>query len=95
MSAEQPAPTLKEFYFTFGVQYRHVLHPVFPSAQLTDGYITVEAPSENQARGMMWGLCGNRWAFVYPTPPSPVFQPLGELGRISWQGLITPTEPTE
>lgn len=50
-------------YFTFGTN-----HIKKNGESLGMSYCTVEAPSEAEARELMWSARGNRWAFSYPTP---------------------------
>ena len=58
---------MSEFRVTFGVRYRHEPHPVLPKAD-PDGYITVVADSEPQARSYLFEHIGRAWAFIYPEP---------------------------
>lgn len=85
--------SIQPYYFTFGVRYRHELHPVFSTTDLPSGYVTVEAPSEDKARDLMRVICGEAWAFCYTDQPSSRFYPKGELQRYTWGIPEMPREP--
>lgn len=80
------APTSTLTYITFGVQYRRTgkwvaPHPIAPWADC-NGYLTVVAPTHEDARRATMELLSNKWSFDYDTPPKPEYAPLGELARL-------------
>lgn len=81
------APTpLQEFRFTFGVQYSHEPHPYWAGAH-PDGWLTVLAADEDEARAMVRPYIGNVYAFSYPKDRhDPSYYPRGELARITMDG---------
>lgn len=73
-------------YITFGVQYRRAgqwanPHPIAKWADC-NGYLTVVAPTREDARRATMELLDRHWAFDYDTPPKPFHAPLGELARL-------------
>lgn len=67
------------YHFTFGMKYRHEVHPVVGTVN-PDGYVTVMAASEHEARATMFKHYGLAWAFCYVgTPPEARFVPAGQL----------------
>ncbi len=87
-----------EFFVTFGQQYAKEPHPSFPSAH-PDGWVVVEAPDWDSARGIIVEELGIHWSGLYGkeyfmTDASRLY-PKGELGRIPisdtetcWAGQI-------
>lgn len=73
---------MKTFYVTFGQKYRHEPHPVLPEAH-PDGYLAIEADTEEQARAKAFELTGGKFAFMYQTEPERAFYPLGEIDRVT------------
>lgn len=69
-----------KFYFTFGQQYRHEPHP---AGGHPDGWFTIEAPGEGEAREKMFELCGPKWAMQYDEQPDRSMYPRGELRKVS------------
>lgn len=84
MSTTEP---IRDFYFVFGTRYREDLHPVFSTYDLPEHYVTVEAPTEWQARERMNALCGSRWSRCLTHIPRGYFKK-GELRRIRWDDII-------
>ena len=85
-----PTP-LQDFYFTFGVQYSHEKHKHWKNVH-PDGWLLVQAPDEDAARRVAHRFIGNVYAFSYPEDRfKREYHPLGELGRISWDGQGEPT----
>lgn len=81
------APThLQEFRFTFGVKYSHEPHPFWPGAH-PDGWLTVLAVDEDEARTLVRPYIGNIYAFSYPLDRfKEEYHPMGELARITMDG---------
>lgn len=87
------ATLMAEWFVTFGQRYRTETHPVFADAH-PDGWVTIVADSEEQARRVAFGLLGRQWAFLYPSTYTELDQglrpgrkwaelfPRGELARI-------------
>ena len=87
-------PELKEYRFTFGQKYRREEHPTFPAAH-PDGYVTVIATDESQARNAVVGLIGTAWAFCYVAPFTDDWAqcyPLGELARVDATAMTKEAE---
>lgn len=89
---------LSEFYVTFGSQYgTRERHPISQHIH-ADGYVVVEAVDEEQARQFAHKAFMLKWADMYSqdawddadksTPNSYMF-PLGEIGRIDSNGILT------
>lgn len=57
-------PNVPVFYVTFGQRYRHEAHELFPVAH-PDGYLVLEAETEDLAREGAFKLCKAHWAFMY------------------------------
>lgn len=78
---------IKDFYVTFGQQYREKDHPnpyngVVPHP---DGYFVVEAQDETQAMHIAVRAFGGRYSNVYPAETfTNHWYPFGELGRIAY-----------
>lgn len=71
-----------EFMITFRLRHEGVNHPTFPAAH-RDGYVTIDAPSEADARCVARRHLGNAWGNILPAhPTTPALYPLGELARI-------------
>jgi hypothetical protein len=85
---------MAEFRITFGQRYYREYHPAFVEGRIDfepdpDGWVTVIAEDEGQAREMAFAQLGRAWAFVYPEPFGPewmLFHPDGELGRLTREG---------
>lgn len=74
---------MAEFRVTFGDIYRNNKHPKVGWAH-PDGYVTVEAKDEDEARLKIFALLGPHWAFLWPAEEfdTKIF-PLGELYRLT------------
>lgn len=83
---------MKEFFFTFGQKYRMESHP---QGGHPDGYFTIVAPDEEQAREAMFKECGPAWSHNYAERPSLDRYPRGELRRITVVPKPTNTETNE
>ena len=76
---------MKNFYVTFGSKYRSVGHPkaryIHP-----DGYVTVIAENEEEARKIVMLEFGNHWASMYDDATM-VFDyfPRGNLKTIKYE----------
>lgn len=82
------APTkVDTFYVTFGVKYG--IDEEHPLGMTGDGYVAVEAPDYEAARGIAHALFRHQWAFVYDRTPTPALYPRGEVLRIAW---VTPDQ---
>lgn len=68
------------FYFTFGQKYRHEPHRI---GGHPDGWVVVEAETEESARAIMSVYCGLSWAACYNKQPDKVMFPRGEIKRLS------------
>lgn len=74
---------MAEFKVTFGPIYRNKQHPKVGWAH-PDGYMTVVAENEDEARIKIHDLLGEHWAFIFPTDKmEDKFFPLGELYRLT------------
>jgi len=89
---DQPTET---FYVTFGVQYTQ--ENPHPLGFTGSGWLSIEAPDMEIARGIANGLLGQQYAFIYDaesffSDPRQVEQwyPDGELLRLMWvsRGLV-------
>ena len=78
---------MSEFRVTFGQRFRHEHHPAFIAGQLDfepdpDGWLTIVAEYESEARATAVALLGQAWAFLYRAPFDDDWDqmyPLGEL----------------
>jgi hypothetical protein len=88
---------LTEFRVTFGQRYRREYHPSFIAGRIDfepdpDGWVTVLAPHENDARQLIWDRLHNGWAFLYLMPTMDEnasaweLYPAGELARWTTEG---------
>lgn len=69
-----------KFYITFGSQYRHEEHPNYSDAH-PDGWFTIHADSEAEARDLAFARFGSHWSFLYPEEDFEThYYPRGELG---------------
>lgn len=78
---------MKKYIITFGQKYRFERHPYLPKAH-PDGYVTIFAREENEARIKAAQLCGTNegkyafYAFLYDAEDFDYsLYPLGELAR--------------
>lgn len=73
---------MKEYFVTFGQQYRHEPHPKAKYAH-PDGWLTIVAETMKEAREKAFAELGDKWGFIYEHDD---FQrhyfPEGELHRI-------------
>lgn len=53
------------WYLTFGVQYAREPHPFGPKGGNPNGFVTVKAQSEAEARDQVMGLIGTKWSMLY------------------------------
>ena len=89
----------KDFFITFGQQYRHIGHPAWVHAH-PDGWVRIQAGDEYEARQAAMRWFGPQWAFIYDEESfadSRHFYPKGELGVATIQTLTksqTSDEPT-
>lgn len=80
---------MKEFYVTFGDQYRREPHVSFQNAH-PDGYVQIDAPDEVTARRVAFGIFDTQWSMLYTfdefwkdgTADVERWYPLGRLGYI-------------
>lgn len=78
------AAGLTEYRVTFGQQYAYVEHPKFRPAS-PNGWLTVYAPCEQDARDAVVGELSDDWSSLYPVDLEGIrvadrqFYPLGEL----------------
>lgn len=61
---QQAVPLLKNFYLTFGVQYRHEPHPYWKGAD-PDGWVLIQATDYDAARRQAVRHFGQRWSMLY------------------------------
>lgn len=76
---------MNTYCVTFGQQYRQGPHPKVRYAH-PDGWLTIEAESEGEARDKAFSELGQYWSFLYEEgkfEESKHYFPLGELHRIS------------
>lgn len=71
---------MKEFFFTFGQKYRQ--EEKHPQGGHPDGYFTIVAVDQDQAREEMFRVCGPAWSHQYNHRPRNDRYPFGELRRI-------------
>lgn len=55
---------LQRFYVTFGYKYKSEPHPNYHRAN-PDGYVVINAESEEKARQQAFKVFGNYWSFIY------------------------------
>jgi hypothetical protein len=67
---------MNKYYFTFGQRYKREPHL---QGGHPDGWFTIQAHTEAEARQKMVSLCGSKWATSYDTEPDRKTFPLGEL----------------
>lgn len=72
---------MRKFYVTFGFDYATRPHPLFPLAH-PEGWVTIVAADEIQARAFAMMTFGTYWAFIYDYEPSIQMHPLGELAQL-------------
>ena len=73
---------MKEYYVTFGQQYRTKPHPLVKYAH-PDGWLTVIARDMTTAREKAFAELGPDWSFIYETEKfDGGYFPMGELHRI-------------
>jgi hypothetical protein len=81
-----------KFYLTFGVQYPSVPHPKWAGAD-KDGWVTIEATSDEQARELALAHFGNHWSMIYPEKYFPEeynkrrYYPKGQLALLTAGGM--------
>lgn len=95
VAAHRPQAGIREFYVTFGVQYKEkplYLDEQHPRGMHGNGYAVIEAPTEEIARALAHAVFNQRWAFLYETAPAGEYAPAGEIMRLSWTGPSGPTE---
>lgn len=88
-------PTLHKFYLTFGVKYRNEVHPYWVGAD-PDGWVLIEAETEDAARALAVQYLDKYWAFLYPANRFDVdryrqdFYPKGQVGHLTptTEGII-------
>lgn len=75
---------MKTFYITFGVKYLYEPHRTLGlNPALPDGWATIEAEDEYEARVALRDLIDNEYAFLYDEQPSQAkYFKLGHLGDI-------------
>lgn len=78
---------LREYRFTFGQKYALEVHPRFGAAH-PDGWLTILAHDDLDARVAAVNLLGQEWAFMYPPRELETVAwghlfPRGELGRLT------------
>jgi hypothetical protein len=91
------AGPLQEFRVTFGLEYSYKLHPTYAPAH-PDGWLTIEAPDEVEARRVAVRLLGVHWSGIYPAEqddPMWLLFPQGEVRRIPWGQVALPEEKTD
>lgn len=73
---------MSEFYVTFGSQYSYQPHPRFAIAH-PDGWLTIVARGEEEARALAFDQLGERYSFIYGEDDKPTLgmYPRGELAR--------------
>lgn len=81
------------FYVTFGVQYgtgkNQELHPLGFSC---DGWVEIEAASEEAARAEAFRLLDRRWSMIYPEWDFRTsYHPLGCMAKATAGGWIEGT----
>lgn len=75
-----------EWAITFGVQYPELPHARFSRAHC-DGYVVIEAPTEDAARRLATSRLGREWSHIYPYRSGSAYDlpesrfPLGEIER--------------
>lgn len=84
---------VKEFFITFGVQYKAEPDPNYPEeahplGMHGNGYAVIEAPDSEIARHIAFAVFGNQWAFFYDEAPEERFAPAGELLRLGWKWSV-------
>lgn len=85
---------IEKWIVTFGSQYGTTEeHPVSNKIH-RDGYVTVEAENMEHARFLVHKAFGIRWSFLYSEQEwadgnDEHFYPLGALGSIDAQGVLT------
>lgn len=79
---------MSDFFVTFGMQYPREQHPSWPYAH-HDGWLRVEAPSYDAARGLVVARLGTAWSMLYTASEhEPEYYPRGELGVLRTDGSI-------
>lgn len=77
-----------KFYLTFGQKYRDTPHEVRPDLPIhPDGYYTVEAESEEQAREWAFEIFGDKWSHMRKEVDETYF-PRGSIGLIKEGKII-------
>jgi hypothetical protein len=80
---------MTNFYVTFGQQYAREPHPTCPGAH-PDGWLQVEAGTEDAARQLVTDVIGRHWAFIYDERPSLALFSRGCIGVVTeGRGLTT------
>lgn len=73
-----------EFRVTFGTAHNED-HAALNLGVLSEGWVTIEAPNEEIARGIALGIFGPKWAFLYEKDEfHPHHYTQGELLRLAW-----------
>jgi hypothetical protein len=79
-----------EYRVTFGQRFRRDPHPRFPAAH-PDGYVTIHAADEHDARRLVVANLGGEWAFLYGPNMDPQdgerLYPMGELAVLGYTGV--------
>lgn len=76
---------MNRFTITFGVRYHQELHPVSPLLINPNGYVTVLADTEEEAREIVCSNFGMAWAFLYEENRgvNAEYYPLGNLATLT------------
>lgn len=89
---------MNTYYATLGVQYKHEPHPVLTASQANpDGWLEVQAQTEERAREIIHAVLGSAYAFLYREDSftdRDRWHPLGCLGVIV-HGVFPPEPKSE
>lgn len=87
----------RKFYLTFGVKYRHEVHPHWEGAD-PDGWVLIEALDEPAARALAQQYLGMFWSMLYPDTHfteelnKRMYYPKGTIATISADGATSTVE---
>lgn len=74
---------MSTYYLTFGQKHYREPHPVLGlDPRLPDGYMSIEAAHQVEARLWLFEHLGNVYAFLYDEQPLKMFAPRGCLGDV-------------
>lgn len=86
---------MKTTYITFGTDHNEPHAHLVGGAKLSEGWVAIEAPTQEMGRAIAFAIFGPKFAFDYEEMKRPELYIAGEILRIQW-GKSTPgPRPTD